>query len=442
VGLRKSLLIVVVLGLMVLFLSPWTSSPVPAPKPQAVTEDQAVKPLPVSDLAAETEPAELTVAAVIDEEGFKRLQAQNDSFRLRHPEIGVAWLRIDPDAPSLLSAIRDSVREADVLLLPNEWIRELAVGGYLLPADSAYVGEALSEQFSAVVSQMRWNGYLWGVPLDMDPYVLVWNRNVLEALRTEGGEPDLVPPLGAEQWQNLPKRMADKGLIASWLAIDENDPLAFLGWLGAVTGRREDALFDRTDDIWSDPALDRALSLLAEQRSGIAAVKPEGAFWSAFAARRYAAAVVRSSEALRGIAALPDSAAAALRIDRAAWESPFVWPAGSSFAVSSRTEHEDAARAWMAEMSEADKQLQNYEKSGKLPTLRTLYEGVAGIPVPIADAGSRSFPNQPSLAAEPDLPALFLRLGGLYSKWLAGDLTVEAWKEQWLASLADAKTYD
>lgn len=436
---RKTLLVIIILGLMALFLSPWTSAPIPKPELSSLPEPSAEPPV-VPAAAAEESPADLTVAAVIDPDGFERLKRQSDDYQTRHPEVSVQWTRIDPASATLAGDIREGIETSDLMLVPNEWVRDLAVGGELQPVDSAFVGDALSEQFGAVIGQMKWNGYLWGVPRDIDPYVLLWNKNVLESLRSDAGS--VSPPLGLEQWESLPQRMADKGLIASWLAIDGSDPLALLAWLGQAAGRRQDALFVRSDDIWSSDAFDRALKLLDEQRAGIADAGAETDLWPAFAAGRYAAVVARNSEAERALATLPDSARSAIMIDRSVWESAFVWPNGTSFVLSSRSSQEEAAKRWLTEMTSTGSQIENHKEGGLLPVSRSAYDLLEGSEAALASAPASSFPNASPLTAEPGVPERLSRLGALWSDWFQGRLTAREWKEQWLESLADAKAND
>lgn len=436
---RKTLLVIVILGLMALFLSPWTATPVPKPQPSSVPE-QPSEPLAVTTAATEESPADLSIAAVMDEDGFEQLRRQSDDYQTRHPDVTVRWARIDPASASLAGDIQEGIETSDLMLVPNEWVRDLAVGGSLQPVDSVFVGDALSEQLEAVISQMKWNGYLWGVPRSMDPYVLLWNKNVLDSLQS--GTDSVIPPLSLEQWRNLPQLLADKGLIASWLAVDGTDPFALLTWLGAVTGKRQDAMFDRTDAIWSSVSLDKALQLLDEQRAGIADIQNEAEFWPAFAAGRFAAAVARDSVAKRALAELPDSAKSAILIDRSVWQSPFVWPNGTSFVLSSRSTQGDAAKRWLTEMTGPSLQLDNYEKEGLLPVNRPLYSQLTGSEKVLASAPASEFPNQATVAEEPSLPGLTARLRTLWSNWFQGQLESREWKERWLGSLADTKSYD
>ena len=437
---RKTLLVIVILGLMALFLSPWTATPVPKPQPSDVPEREPSEPLTVTAIADEESPADLAVAAVIDEEGFEQLRRQSDDYQARHPEVAVHWSRIDPASASLAGDIREGIETSDLMLVPNEWVRDLAVDGSLQPVDSVFVGDALSEQFEAVISQMKWNGYLWGVPRAMDPYVLLWNKNILDSLQSGTGP--VAPPLSLEQWRNLPQLLADKGLIASWLAIDGTDPFALLAWLGAATGKRQDAIMDRADAIWSSDALDKALQLLDEQRAGIAGIQDQAEFWPAFAAGQYAAAVARGSEAKRALEELPESAKSAILIDRSVWQTPFVWPNGTSFVLSSRSKQEDAAKRWLTEMTAPSLQLDDYENGGLLPVNRPLYGRLTGSESLLVTAPASEFPYQATLAAEPGMPSLAARLRSLWSDWFQGRLATREWKERWLGSLADTQTHD
>lgn len=436
---RKTLLVIVVLGLMALFLSPWTAAPIQKPEPMSLPE-QTPAPLAVTTIAEEDSPADLSVAAVIGQEGFERLRQQSDDYQVRHPEVTVRWTRIDPASASLEGDVRDAIETSDLMLLPNEWVLDLAVDGELQPVDSAFDGDALSEQFGAVISQMKWNGYLWGVPRDIDPYVLVWNKNVLASLQSETGQ--ALPSSSLELWESLPQLLSDKGMIASWLAIDSEDPLALLAWLGAAAKRGQDELFVRSNEIWNSDALGRALKLLDEQRAGIADVGDGTDFWGAFAAGRYASAVVRNSEADQALAELPDAVSSAIRIDRSVWDTSFVWPNGTSFVLSSRSNQEEAAKRWLTEMTASGSQLENYENDGLLPVIRSAYGRLEGVDAALASASASSFPNQMPLAAEPNLPSRFANLGALWSDWFHGRLSSQELKERWLDSLADSKPYD
>lgn len=436
---RKTLLVIVILGLTALFLSPWTSSPVPKTEPTSVPEESPAPPTAVPVSAEEELPADLEVTAVIDETGFELLQRQSAEFQNRHPDVSVRWTRLDPMSDTLGEELRENVRGADLLLVPNEWVRSLAVEGEIQPVDSAYVGDALTEQFTAIIAQMKWNGYIWGVPRDIDPYVTVWNRNVLESLKTETER--MTPPLSFDQWQSLPQKLAEKAPNVSWLALDGRDPSALLAWFGSAAGIGQEDLFDRENEAWNGETLTAAIKLLDEQRAGIAnmPIAPGGAgFWPAFASGNYAAAIVRVSQT----AHMPDDLRANVEIDRSGWNHAFVWPNGTSFVLSSRSKQEDAAKRWVGEMTSAAHQLQNYERLGTLPVYRSLYASLDTGEASLAAASPGSFPNRAPGIADPALPDRMDRLGELSDGWLQGRLAGAEWRALWLDSLADPKAYD
>jgi len=426
----KTLLVILLLGLMVLFVSPLATSPYSVSIPSAVPEEPDAVPVltPVDTSAV---PAELVVSAVIDEKGFELLQKQDEEYRRMHPELTISWNRIDPASADTEEERLALADQADILLVPNEWIRRLAVAGKLSPVDAAFVGEALSEQFDALISQMNWNLYLWGVPREFDPYVLVWNRNVLEAVKTETDGMEL--PLNPEQWQSLPQKLRDAGLVSNWLAIDRQDPFALLAWLGAVTGEREDALFEAEEDLWGDSPLEPSLSLLAKEQAGVAWLEPakDASFWPAFAAGRYAAAIVRNSEAERALRELPEASAAALKIDRVSWNSAFVWPGGSSFALASGSANKEAALGWITEMTSEDNQWENYLATDKLPVYRSLFEGGKDVRPPVSVAVAGRFPNQTTTSTEPEVPSRASLLKSLWEEWLEGGITLPEWRDSW-----------
>jgi maltose-binding protein MalE len=217
---RKSALVFLLLCMMVLILSPWADAPSPyspivtMPKGEAFETAEPVIAQEVSDL---------TVEVALEESEFSKLIDQNEAFVRRHPDIMVTLLRTDPQqAYSAFKRASQMEESADVMLLSTDWVKEFASSGYLLPADAAFIGKALAEQFDALSAPLKWNGYLWGVPLNMDPFVLVWNTDLLQEWLGE----DVVLPLTIEQWTALAEHSTqlDDEASVSWLTLDRNDP--------------------------------------------------------------------------------------------------------------------------------------------------------------------------------------------------------------------------
>lgn len=85
-------------------------------------------------------------------------------------------------------------------MLDGHSIYDLATRGYLLPVD-IYQSVPGSTPLPMLIPQMQWNGYNWGVPLDIDPYVLVYSPERLAGM----GVAEV--PGSLEQWNELLVRL-------------------------------------------------------------------------------------------------------------------------------------------------------------------------------------------------------------------------------------------
>ncbi|WP_219637806.1 ABC transporter substrate-binding protein [Cohnella sp. CFH 77786] len=438
---RKLALIFLLLFMFALLLSPWASAPSPpiasSPKPSA---NQAE---PLRPAVEVKEPVSLRVAVPLDEAEFEELRKQNERQSYLFRDIRVVLERTDP--ADAYSAFRQAARlgeAADVMLLKNEWVKAFASSGYLVPADAAFVGEALSEQFDALSAPLKWNGYLWGVPRDFDPYVLVWN---LAELRKVAGE-SAVPPPDLAGWADLAAKARASGGTVHLLALDAQDPLALLAWVEAVTGQRTDTLWQSDNDPWNGTAKGEAIALLEREKAGVA-FGVEGSIADALAAGETMSAILPNSAAHRLASERSASGVAVFLADRYAWKLPFVWPRGRSFAISSRTQADEAARRWIAAMTDAAVQQANWTVSGKLPVYRSLYAnrsaggGLSSL-FPVGAAAASSFPGQPPAESGPELPGRLDRLGRLWSEFAAGKIGAADWIRRWPETLTDLQLDD
>ncbi|XID95343.1 extracellular solute-binding protein [Paenibacillaceae bacterium WGS1546] len=421
---RKSALVFLLLCIMVLVLSPWADAPSPAVTFVALPEGEASAPV---EPEADEVVSRLTIEVALDDQPFHALSNLNDDFTFRHPHIKVELRRIEP-RQAYETFVRASEREeaADIMLLENEWVKSFAASGYLLPADAAFAGKSMAEQFEALAGPLKWNGYLWGVPRDMDPFVLLWNRDVLRAWLGEEAE----LPLTLEQWTAAAEASEQTQGETAWLAIDRNDPVALFAWLESATGERSDGLWEKGEDPWNGTLRGQALALVERMRESMLPVDETGEAVRAVLGGGALAAVVPYSEATLIEERWPDLAVD-LEIDDDFWELPYIWPRGSSFAISSRTEAEEAASAWIAEMTGEQAQLQNMEEHGKLPVYRSFYESDRRLAKLMPGRPGQSFPHQSPIASGPDLPGLLQRAGLLWRQLADGDIGAEAWIEAW-----------
>lgn len=106
----------------------------------------------------------------------------------------------------------------DIVMLDGHSIYDLASRGYLLPVD-IYQSAPGSTPLAMLIPQMQWNGYNWGVPLDIDPYVLVYSPERLAGL----GLPEA--PANLEQWNMLLAQLkTEAGKGTYLLALDTRNP--------------------------------------------------------------------------------------------------------------------------------------------------------------------------------------------------------------------------
>lgn len=439
---RKVALVFLLLFLMVLLLSPWASAPMPsAPAAGVQQPGQATLDLSAGLNDRDDRPSrqvDLQVAAALEPAEFETLREQNERQSYLFRDIRVSFVRIDPAAAfsAYVNASRVGLA-ADVMLMDNEWVKTFAVSGYLAPADSAFAGDALSEQFDAISSPLRWNGYIWGVPRDYDPYVLVWHRDALHAWT---GDERSEPPREWTEWQALAS--ADRTQQAPqmhWLAISASDPIALLYWVQAATGEPAGA-FREDGGAWRDTAAGQALALLDGARSGVAFGTDPAEVASLLLSGRTVAAIMPYSQA-RELTGGRSSNGQALSVDLSAWKQPYVWPRGRSFTISSRAAEDDAARRWIAAMTGEAVQRDNLLQAGKLPVYRSLYRDIGdrGIADMALAEDTGAFPRGPLPEFGPDLPARLAGLRGLWEQFAAGTLNAQAWLERTSEASPDAK---
>lgn len=428
---RRLVWVLLSLGLLALFLSIWIG------EPAAVTEPVVSPPTPAAESPdvrpAATEKREtIRVAVMAAPDEFAALNEQNRLFRSRHAQIRAELVRMSEEEAKAATDPANAhhlAQGGDVWLVPNETVLSMAVNGLLLPVDDVFVGGAGSQPFAAVVDSVKWNGLLWGVPYDMDPHVLVWNREVLETLAEslEGGE-RILPPDGVEAspgmtwdlWRRFPAVLSEMEPDMAVLALDPADPAAWLAWFGAAAGARADLPL----------AAPRVSPLPREAAEWLAAwgerlLEASGdELPAAVRAGRAAVAVVPHSVALRAREADKDGK---LVIDRSGWRRPFVWPRGRSFVVRSDTRYAEAARTWVAEMTERDAQWRHFEEHRKLPVHRSLLESLALGEFRAGQAAADAFPHVPPLAVGPDVPERLEKLAQGWRNVAAGRWTPEEW---------------
>ncbi|WP_309123428.1 extracellular solute-binding protein [Paenibacillus sp.] len=351
-------------------------------------------------------------------EGLRRATERYESLR---PNVVVSLQNVAAD--ELRGSVRTSTETGDapdIMLYPTEWVRREAAEGRLLSLDDYVPAERQSQWFETVRGAVRWNGYLWGVPADWDPYVFVFREDdafgstIAEAPPTASAWLDYADGGGAtaeygaallRHWSARHEDGADvageggadarlAGADESPADVEEPDAVA------AATGEAEPA---EADD--GTPA--NAGAEEAPQEEALAdpsATQSSGTEASADAApiRGTAAAVARGeaawalaplSQALAAQAAEPSArlAAAAFVPDPevAGGLPPF---AGRSYVVSPATDHAAEAADWIRFVTDAST-VEEYDTVGgeRWPVTRSSFglpsSFASGAPTVLGAAG-------------------------------------------------------
>jgi ABC-type glycerol-3-phosphate transport system substrate-binding protein len=419
---RHYLWLIVLLVLSAMLLSPWITAP-PAQQSASRQPEQAARPSP-RPLDEDAEPVRLRVAAALGEPDFAALMKQSEEIgALRNIE--VEWVRVDPS--EAYDVFRKDARlgtAADVMLMPAEWVINFAVSGLLAPADSAFSGDGQSQQFAALTASLKWNGYIWGVPRDFDPYVLVWNMDALaEAL---GPSPDIPDNPGA--WAELAEKSRAAANPVPFLALDRDEPLSLLAWAHAVAGERSDHIWEEKH-AWNKTLLGDALSLLDRERDHAVFAGGTADIAAAVSQGGVIAAVLPYSSAKLLMDVSPHSPS--LRMDLAPWKQPYVWPRSTVFTIYARTNAQEAATRWIAAMISEPMQLAHWMDSGKLPAQASLFERDFRLRSVLSGQAPDAFPYDSRYSMDPGLPQRLKLLAELWKDFADGVIGYEEWNVRW-----------
>jgi ABC-type glycerol-3-phosphate transport system substrate-binding protein len=130
--------------------------------------------------------AKVSIQAVVSvsSKAYAALMRRTEQFERQRPNIDVMLYNVEPDALYVQQRSQVLREEApDVMLYPMEWVRHEAAAGRLLSLDNFITAERQSQWFDAVRGAVRWNGYIWGVPAEWDPYVFVFKTKSFADLR-------------------------------------------------------------------------------------------------------------------------------------------------------------------------------------------------------------------------------------------------------------------
>lgn len=328
-------------------------------------QSEGIEPVePVDGMLTAPLETELYVTVTMPAADFKRLEEQSEQFMLQYRHIRVKLTNEKLSGERYAAIAQQSVQGVapDIMLLDNSWVVPLAVKGYLKPIDSLMTGDVLSDQLPGLLEPLKWNGYLWGAPKSINPYIIAWNKPLL----TEIGLSE--PPQDWQDFQALAEQIAssapqpegerylvnlspgDLTQLLLWLTrYDTDHSLLSLNPLTELERERLLWLQSREVSVSAVP-IDRVqqLNLLMSSNRLLMLIFP----WESYHK-------------------LSDSVRDNLVIEQDMIDYP--WMNGSSFVISSASKSENEAILWIQEMTSASIGLQEMENAGRLPVRASLY---------------------------------------------------------------------
>jgi ABC-type glycerol-3-phosphate transport system substrate-binding protein len=243
----------------------------------------------------------------------------------------------------------------DIIMTDGRNILDLATRGYLLPVNVYQTTTPGSTPLTSLIPLLQWNGYDWGVPLDIDPYVLVYSPSRLAEMGMEK------LPGSLEEWNSLLQNVRKvKG--KSLLALDTRNPYGYSLLLESMGSH---LLSEDTEPlIWTQEARGN-FYLTSRYNEEIWGMLGEGTL--------AAAAIPLSEWQSHGNAGLKAEVPLGKGNGRGmeAVES-------RCFALSAQSLHPEEAVNWLSYITSRSAGLEWLEATGRLPALDELYR--AGLP--------------------------------------------------------------
>ncbi|QYR20104.1 extracellular solute-binding protein [Paenibacillus sp. sptzw28] len=304
--------------------------------------------------------ATIRIAVSMSEAEYHYWLESNEMFEMKHPAVKVVIVNFPENAAyEAWKTAAQSGEPFDVMLLYNNRVGEFAVQGYLLPADEIYTGDMLSDQLEALTNTLKWNGSLWGVPVDSNPMLIVWQS---ELLKRSGLNK---PP---DTWEDYIRGYnALQSALPSVMPINIllSDPRQITAWLGAFSGRGEAAKLPPLN-----AKAKQQIRFLAEHRGKLA--EPNSQEQTAEVLSRLRAGELMSAVMPWTVyrSNVDDSVTIATPS-----KLPLAWLGGRSFVLSAQSERLEQARLWISQMTSVDGQVRRYQTIGTLPARKSAYAG-------------------------------------------------------------------
>jgi len=128
-------------------------------------------------VAGSKEIVSLRVVVSLPDEAYRVLQALNRNFLRENTDMTVRLSNLDPSSfdEYLTRAFRLG-EASDIILLDNVHIKHHAGHARLQPTDDYFTRVTETEYLPIITEPLKWNGYLWGIPFQIEPYILAYMR--------------------------------------------------------------------------------------------------------------------------------------------------------------------------------------------------------------------------------------------------------------------------
>ncbi|GKU78345.1 hypothetical protein L3i20_v227420 [Paenibacillus sp. L3-i20] len=354
---------------------------------------------------------------------YRRVLHQNNEFMTKYPQIRVHMTNDNKIGNNYTALSKQSANgnAPDVMLLNNSQVIPLAVQGYLNPVDSLMSGDVYSDQLAGLLEPIKWNGYLWGTPNDINPYIIAWNKNMLTEAGLTSAPKDwtmlqqVVGKLGISDAQRnrhlinfSPGDMTQLLLMVTKFNVDRSNLINLvelkpkqasqLSWLQSMPGAVVTIPLDKKNEL-SELIVNNQLLML---------IMP----WEK-------------------LSLLSESAQENVLVDQDALYYP--WLNGSSYVISSSSKFEDEAMLWIQEMTNTSHSLEQFEASNQLPVRTSVYDREGKM----LAYGARMPPSWWGQSMNAKLPQEELFIAD--PKWLSRWST---WEEAWERATGDIPRLD
>lgn len=300
----------------------------------------------------ETDLGPIKVGVQLNPDELRQLKALNERFMEETgAEIEITPLETSETQKESFLLEMSLGEGPDIVLTDSHLIKALAMSGCLLPVDASQGTMPGEDILNGLLPPLQWNGYQWGMPFDIDPYIMTWQT------KGKGGEPFKVPE-SRQAWQEYLERHK----VSPVLTFDWNDPYAF----GAAVHLLEGDPSKPDQEVLD--MLIRNHGRVTESARGSTEADVNGQE-STISGKVEAAVVIGPYSSFSDQE--DDGVSLALAMGKAHLDTPVVRT--RSFAVAAHTESSALAMKWITYMTGKAMQREWSRAAGTLPVISELY---------------------------------------------------------------------